>query len=412
MPLTTPDDVLRIIDRDAGILRLAPAWVPRAFLAPGGRLRLHPDDLFYLGSDRGGIDERWLASATPADNPGAPPDEGLSYVVHDNRRVLTLRDAIAAVGPRIIGEPLWSRYARWPVLGKLFDNDGPIPLHLHHSDALAAAIGRQGKPEAYYFPPQYNSVTHRFPYTFFGLDPSVTRDDLRRRLERWSAGDNHVLEFSRSHALRTGTGWLVPAGLLHAPGSLVTFEPQWGSDVFSIFQNMLDGRPLSRELLVKDVPPHRRDDLDYVLDLVDWPANTDPHFRARHFLSPRAAAASDASVLDAWVVYGLIHGRQLFSARELTLPPGGRAIIRDGAPSGLLVTQGHGTIGLHTASAPVMIRYGSLTRDEFFVTADAATTGVPIENRSDTEPFVLLRYFGPDAHADMPEIERIEPSGM
>ena len=28
-----------------GLLRLAPCWVPRSFLQPGKRLKLHPDDL-------------------------------------------------------------------------------------------------------------------------------------------------------------------------------------------------------------------------------------------------------------------------------------------------------------------------------------------------------------------------------
>ena len=31
-----------------GLLRLAPAWVPRSFLQPGKRLKLHPDDLIVL----------------------------------------------------------------------------------------------------------------------------------------------------------------------------------------------------------------------------------------------------------------------------------------------------------------------------------------------------------------------------
>ena len=48
-----------------GILRMAPCWVPRCFLVPGGRLKLHPDDLYALGAHRGGIDERWFSSTTP-----------------------------------------------------------------------------------------------------------------------------------------------------------------------------------------------------------------------------------------------------------------------------------------------------------------------------------------------------------
>lgn len=41
-----------------GLLHLAPTWVPRTFCIPGRRLKLHPDDLFALGANRGGIDER------------------------------------------------------------------------------------------------------------------------------------------------------------------------------------------------------------------------------------------------------------------------------------------------------------------------------------------------------------------
>src|ERR1700704_1699801 len=50
------------LDAGEGILRLAPTWVPRSFLMPGGRLKLAPQDLYALGTHRGGIDERWFAS--------------------------------------------------------------------------------------------------------------------------------------------------------------------------------------------------------------------------------------------------------------------------------------------------------------------------------------------------------------
>jgi hypothetical protein len=43
----------------AGVLRLMPVFVPRRFSAPGRRLRLHPDDYFALGTNRGAIKERW-----------------------------------------------------------------------------------------------------------------------------------------------------------------------------------------------------------------------------------------------------------------------------------------------------------------------------------------------------------------
>src|SRR5438045_3068909 len=109
------------LEEGGGVLRLAPCWVPRSFLQPGQRLRLHPDDLYAYGLDRGGIDERWLASTIPAANEGRVHDEGYSYVVGRGERCL-LKDAIEECGAAIIGETIWNKYKKWPVLGKFFDN--------------------------------------------------------------------------------------------------------------------------------------------------------------------------------------------------------------------------------------------------------------------------------------------------
>jgi len=155
--LNLESKVMKVIDEGNGILRLAPTWVPRDFLSPGGRLRLDPKDLYALGLERGGIDERWLASTTKADNPGAPEDEGLSYIViKEGSKVekILLRDAIDAVGEEIIGKHAMGKYGGWTVLTKFFDNSVPIPFHLHQMEEHAHAVGQEPKPEAYYFPPQ------------------------------------------------------------------------------------------------------------------------------------------------------------------------------------------------------------------------------------------------------------------
>ena len=69
--------------------------------------------------------------------------------------------------------------------------------------------------------------------------------------------------------------------------------------------------------------------------------------------------------------------------------------ITDAAAYGLILTQGHGTFGGQQVSTPAMIRYGQMTEDELFVTADAAANGVRIENRSESDPLVILKHFGP-----------------
>ena len=42
-----------------------------------------------------------------------------------------------------------------------------------------------------------------------------------------------------------------------------------------------------------------------------------------------------------------------------------------------------------------MIRFGEMTEDELFVTADAAKEGISIENTSASDPLVMLKHFGP-----------------
>src|SRR5438876_12349543 len=95
--------VRQALEAGAGLLRLAPTWVPRSFLMPGRRIKLAPQDVYALGAHRGGIDERWFASTTAAANEGAPADEGLSYVVLEGERAVTLRDAVASEGARLVG---------------------------------------------------------------------------------------------------------------------------------------------------------------------------------------------------------------------------------------------------------------------------------------------------------------------
>src|ERR1700730_4811920 len=104
-----------VFEKDEGILRLAPTWVPRSFLMPGRRIKLAPQDVYALGAHRGGIDERWFGSTTVAANEGAPNDEGLSYVVSDNKRQFTLRDAIGQEEAGLVGPSIWNKYKRWPV---------------------------------------------------------------------------------------------------------------------------------------------------------------------------------------------------------------------------------------------------------------------------------------------------------
>ena len=401
----TVDSVSRILDSamDAGqgLLRLTPTWVPRNFLHPGKRIRLHPDDYYSYGAERGGIDERWFASTTEAANDGRVWHEGLSFCLFEGQKFL-LRDAVAEAGDRLLGADIWGKYQRWPVYSKFFDNMGPIPHHMHQSQADAALVGQEGKPESYYFCPQYNNCDNNFPYTFMGLEPGTTRDELKKCLENWNQGDNGIIDLSKAYRLKRGTGWLIPPGVLHAPGSLCTYEPQWGSDVFGMYQNIVEGRYVPWDLLVKDMPPEKHQDLDFIVGQLDWDKNVDPNFKANNYLEPIVANEGEGWV-DRWIVYGHVDQQQLFSARELTVMPGASCRIKDPGASGWITVQGSGKVGPLAVQTPVLIRFGESTQDELFISHEAANEGFTVENQG-AEPLVSLRYFGPDVFDSVPAV--------
>ncbi|SRR5579875_2200146 len=378
-----------------GVVRLAPCWVPRSFLMPGGRLKLDSRDLYAFGAHRGGIDERWFASTTKAANgPDTREDEGLSYIVFNGEKAL-FKEGIETVGDKFLGADVMRREGGWNFFCKFFDNLGPIPHHMHQRDEHAALVNQRGKPEAYYFPPQYNSKSNNFPYTFMGLEPGTTRNDVLDCLRRWNEGDNGILNHSKAYKLVPGTGWQINAGILHAPGSLVTYEPQVNSDVFGMFQSMVEGRAVPWDLLVKDVPKEKAHDLDFLVDMLDWEANVEPHFMQHNLTLPKPvreeSEMKDAGYREVWVTYGT----RYYSAKELTIQPKRTVTIKDAAAYGLILTQGYGKFGVHRVETPALIRFGELTNDELFVSADAAARGVSITNESDKEPLVILKHFGP-----------------
>lgn len=405
LPAVRTDNISQILDRamnaGGGLLRLTPTWVPRSFLHPGKRIRLHPDDYYAMGAERGGIDERWFGSTTECANENREATEGLSFCRFEDE-VFLLRDAIAESGADLIGSRIWDKYKKWPVYSKFFDNMGPIPHHMHQSQEDAALVGQEGKPESYYFPPQYNNCDNNFPHTFMGLEPGTTKDDLRKCLANWNKGENGILDLSKAYRLKRGTGWLIPPGVLHAPGSLCTYEPQWGSDVFGMFQNIVEGRYVPWSLLVKDMPVEKHQDLDFIIGQLDWEKNVDPSFKDHNYLEPIVAEEGEGWC-DRWIVYGTVNGEQLFTARELTVDAGCKCTLQDPGASSWITVQGKGRIGALDLQTPVIIRYGQTTDDEVFITHPAAAGGVVVENDG-SEPLVGLRYFGPDTWNELPAV--------
>jgi len=393
----------KALDQGQGVLRLTPTWVPRSFCIPGRRIKLHPDDYYALGANRGGIDERWFSSTTPADNgPLTSKNEGLSHIAFEDGRsteLIVLRDAVTELKGQLIGDDLWDTYQAWPMYSKFFDNQGALPFHIHHNDEYAARVNAFGKPEAYYFPPQVNNHGGDFPYTFFGLQPGVTKEQVRDALVRFSQGDNRITDLSAAHCLTPGTGWDVPPGILHAPGSLCSYEPQKASDVFAMYESVSHDKVIPEELLWKDTPENEVGNFDYLVDVIDWELNVDPHFKANHFMAPIPVSDMAEMQADGFEEKWICYRSEAYSAKELTILPGASVTIKDRGAYGLIVLQGHGTLGVWDIETPSLIRFGQLTHDEYFVSAAAAKDGIKLTNPSKTDPIVMLKHFGPGVNA-------------
>jgi hypothetical protein len=398
----------KAFEQGKGIVRLAPTWVPRSFCIPGRRIKLHPDDYYALGGERGGIDERWFSSTTPADNgPLTSPNEGLSFIAFEDGGKIEkalLRDAVEELKGALIGERLWNEYQKWPMYSKFFDNKAALPFHIHHRDEHAALTGQFGKPEAYYFPPQANNYGADYPYTFFGFNPGTTKDQVRECLVNFTKGDNKITKLSAAYRLDVGTGWDIPPGILHAPGSLCTYEPQKASDVFGMFESVTGHQVVPEELLWKDTPEDRMGDFDWLLEIIDWELNLDPDFVGSHFMEPIPVSPIEQMKAEGYVEKWICYKSDAYSAKELTVLPGSTVTIKDSAAYGFIMMQGHGTMGVWDIETPSLIRYGQLTHDEYFVSEQAAKEGVKITNPSKTDPIVMLKHFGP-GNPDMDGVE-------
>ncbi|MEX0779046.1 MAG: hypothetical protein WD491_08835 [Balneolales bacterium] len=390
----------KALEQGQGILRLAPNWVPRSFCVPGRRIKLHPDDYYALGGERGGIDERWFSSTTPADNgPLTSKNEGLSEVIFEENGTtseILLKDAVDELKGDLVGEKIWKEHQSWPMYSKFFDNKGALPHHVHHRDEHARLTNQNGKPEAYFFPTQLNNHGGDYPYTFFGLNPGTTKDELLECLKNFTKGDNKITNLSSAQRLQPGTGWDVPPGLLHAPGSLCTYEPQKASDVFAMYQSLTGDTIVPEELLWKDTPKEHIGDFEFLLEILDWELNVDPNQQKHRFMNPLPVKPVEEMKAEGYVENWICYKSHDFSAKELTILPGKSVTITDAAAYGLIMMQGHGKMGVWDIETPALIRFGQLTNDEYFVSEKAAKEGIRITNHSSADPIVMLKHFGPD----------------
>ena len=342
---------------------------------------------------RGSITERWFASTIAAQNGElAKADEGMSYVCVDYNtdEKFSLKNAVKVLGEELVGKELMEKYNGWPMYSKFFDNENPLFHHLHLTFEDAAKVGKLGKPECYYFPKQLNNYFGEAGYTYFGFDPDVDPEEIKERIRHFADDDTRITDLSRAYRIELGTGWYTPAGVIHAPASVLTYEPQWNSDVNSVYENIVSGEVYPPEMLNEECPADDNG-VDAVFNLLDWDKNVDPHYKKHYFRRPLIETETEGYT-QKWITYA----NPYIAAKELTVNPGQTVVIKDGAAHGCITIQGHGKLGVYDCEAATLLHFGQQSSDEFFVSEKAATEGVTITNLSKVEPLVILKHFGPN----------------
>lgn len=394
MTTSTQQEIIHRIEASGGIIPLQPALVARDWLPPGRRLGL-PEEAYDAG-ERGFISERWIASTTSADSADGVV-EGLSYLGWDGAGEHTLADLVAQAPSAVLGEEYAATHPQGlGVLTKLFDYATRLHYHIHPREQHSRLVGRNPKDEAYYFPPDVDLGPQ--PESFFGLHPSLTeaagREALLPHLVAWQ--DDAVLELAQGVRIEPDTGFLIPSGILHAPGSALTIEMQEPSDSLAMLQAVNAGRPISKEMMFKDVRPQDRTDRgeSFLLDWVDWEQNADPYFYENHVTRPQRIRESE-DAREHWIFYGT----PKFSGKRTVVLPGRTHILREAGAHAVLAWRGRGSVGDRELLGGVP---GS---DEVFVTHSAATSGVRVQNPDPAEDLVLYQFFGPDIN-DTPSLPR------
>jgi len=380
-----------LLGDQGGVLRLRPAFVARDFLPAGRRLGL-PEDAYDVG-ERGTICERWLASTTKADNRVGPPDEGLSAVATDGD-VLLLADVVREAGDLLMGAEYAAAHpGGLGRLAKVFDYAYRLPYHVHPPQEYAALVGARSKDEAYHFLP-VDPGAH--PESFLGVHPWISEtpahDVLLPYLVDWDS--DLILRHSRAELQIAGEGFMVPSGVLHAPGTALTLELQEDSDVLSMFQALNAGRIISKDLLFKDVRSEDRaaEGERFPLKFVDWNENGDPHFYENHHLSPQPTdLTTGEGVEESWVFYGSAK----FCGKRLAVQPGASASLVEPGVHSIFVWSGEGTFAGH------QVRGGDHDLDELVISHDAGVRRHEVRCTG-TEPLVVFSLFGPGLHREVP----------
>src|SRR5690625_7102831 len=143
----------------------------------------------------------------------------------------------------------------------------------------------------------------------------------------FTKGDNKITSYSQAFRLDVGTGWDVPPGMLQAPGSLCTYEPQKASDVFAMYQSLVNEAVIDEALLWYGTPKDRIGDYDQLLEVIDWELNLDPNIRENRFMEQITVRAMEEMEDEGYDEKCIVYKSKDISSKEMTVHPVSSVVI-------------------------------------------------------------------------------------
>lgn len=400
MNMSTVQEIVgRFVRESDGVLKLRPAWVAHDFLAGGHRLGLKEEE--YDCGERGEIMERWFCSETHAVNTIDIPTEGISFLEIPGENI-TIPEALRACRKEILGEVYGRDHDCLGRLVKIYDFKTRLFLHIHQRQEDLDSQGKVSKDEAYHY---LDAPLGDHPESFFGVHKYIVDQGRQYEiylplLQKWDCGEEELLRYSFALQNVPGEGFYLDSGILHAPGTALTMEIQEPSDVGAIFQPNVNGYPISKHMLGKDVAPEAVEKYGSVemaaLHQIDWEGSADPlFFEHRHLYPKPVEETRQGDVFEEWIYYGT----PKFSGKRLILKPGQRFFSREPGVHNIFVWRGEGLVN------GVKVIGGRCDRtscdDELLVVCGKAQAGYWIENTGGGD-LMLYKYFGRDIHLDTP----------
>lgn len=331
--------------------------------------------------------EEWLASATPAVNPGFPPIdcEGLASVVLGNKTHY-LRDILNEAPKEILGARHTEQSGKeLGILAKIIDSAERLSIQVHPDKLFAKEHFHSdyGKTECWHIL-ETRVVNGQTPYLLLGFRPGVTKAYWQQLYENQDIPA--MIGCLNKVVPHPGDTYFIPGGMPHAIGSgCFLIEIQEPTDLtLRSERTMQDGTPIPDELI------HQGLGEDLLMECFHYECMDEKLLKERCYI-PRITTYTAASGTCTLLVGK--RNTPCFSMQYIECFH--KLHFQTSVPTIIIAIRGDGQL-IHAHSS-----YSLKQGEHIFL--PAGVHKFSLLNRNANAPFECVRCFPPNARPDSPK---------